>query len=397
MSELSFLNEAFVNFTAASKSLETYYGKLQERVLFLTGEVEEKNRQLQAALRETAEAKDYLRGILQSLREAIVVLDQEEKVTLINRAAADLFGLDAGHALGKSFGSLGLSVETKGADSVLRTRDRKYSVIISRSEVTDSLGSVRGHVILFQDITRIKELEALQERNQRLIAMGEMAARIVHEVRSPLCSIELYASMLARDLEGTGHIGLASGISNGIKSLNNILTNMIYFAKPQEPSLRPVCPAEVLEETLSMLMPMIGAGGISVSTEMDRTVKVQGDAELLKQVFLNIIMNALQATPQGKGIAICVKMENECAAVEIRDEGEGIAQEMSEAIFNPFFSTKEKGTGLGLAIASRIMQAHGGVIRVESEPGKGSCFQLRFPLREEETDVRRIFSEGVFS
>lgn len=379
MEEISRLNEAFYNFTIASKSLETYYEKLQEKVRYLTIEVEEKNRQLKEALYDAEEAKDYLKGILQSLREAIIVLDPDENVTMINRAAEELLGLDTEYAIGKPFNSLDFSIENEGADNVLVTKGRRHNVILSCSEVLDSEGLVRGHVILLQDITRIKELESQQERNHRLIAMGEMAAKIVHEIRSPLCSIELYASMLAKELEGTGHIDLAKGISTGIRSLNNVLTNMLFFARPQKPLFKIVDLGKTIEESVFMLKPLVEARSIRLSRGAACCAQISGDSELLKQVFLNILLNAIQVTPEGGKIEVVMRIEEGYAVVEVNDEGEGIKHENLERIFDPFFSTKEKGTGLGLTIASKIMQAHGGLIKVKSEAGKGSCFQLYFP------------------
>lgn len=297
MEDIGLLNEAFQNFTVASKSLETYYEKLQEKVLYLTEEVAEKNRQLEKAL---------------------------------------------------------------------------------------------------NDSRRLKELEAHQERNHRLIAMGEMAAKIVHEIRSPLCSIELYASMLARELEGSGHIDLAKGISTGIRSLNNILTNMLFFALPQKPSFRRVSVQKVLEESLFMLMPMIEARGITPDNMLECDSVIQGDPELMKQVFLNIIINAVQVTPEGGEIGISLRKVGDGAVVDVRDGGGGIGRDDMERIFDPFFSTKEKGTGLGLTIASRIMQAHDGLIKVKSSTGDGSCFQLFFPLEGNEAKSLRIMQEGIF-
>jgi|Deesub1362A_J573_1020465.scaffolds.fasta_scaffold00398_5 signal transduction histidine kinase len=380
MEEISRLSEAFRNFTLASRSLETYYEKLQEKIRYLTIELEEKNRQLRDALLDAEEAKDYLKGILESLREAIVVLDPEGKVTMINRAAGEMFGLQVEEAIGRHFDSLGFSIDGEDAEAVLHTKKGRYDVIVSRSEVKDSEGLVRGRVILFQDITRIKELEAEKERNHRLIAMGEMAAKIVHEIRSPLCSIELYASMLARELEGSEHVNLAKGISTGIRSLNNVLTNMLFFARPQKPVLKPVELEKTLDETLFMLMPMIESRGIELKKSSECSAHIAGDAELLKQVFLNILLNSVQAMPDGGRIEVAIKTDDGFAVVEVADEGEGIGHEDLERIFDPFFSTKEKGTGLGLAIASKIMQAHGGTIKVKSELGKGSRFQLYLPL-----------------
>lgn len=396
MSEIGKLKEAFLNFTEASKSLEAYYGRLQEKVNYLTREVEEKNRQLEVALGHTEEAKDYLKGILENLRDAIVVLDTDKRVSMMNRAAEDLLLVNAEAAIGRDFEELSFSLQREGDEGVLTVNDMQYNVMISHSEVLDQQGLLRGHVILFKDITRIKELEAWNERNHRLIAMGEMAAKIVHEIRSPLCSIELYASMLAKDLEGTEHLNMAKGISTGISSLNNILTNMLFFAKPQKPILRPIDICRLLDETVFMLMPMIESRGLTFLRQIEQGVSVHGDADLLKQVFLNVLLNAIQSTPEGRAITANCRNEGQSALVEISDQGPGIQPENLEKIFDPFFSTKEKGTGLGLAISAKIVQAHGGTIKVISSPGHGAAFRISFPENTITSQGYTMKKEGIF-
>ncbi len=396
MKDISQLNEAFQNFTLASKSLESSYARLQEKVQYLTGEIAQKNVQLGDALSKTEEAKDFLRGILESLHEAIIVLDPEKKVTMVNRAAEEFLGFSAEEVTGIPFDQLSFTIEKDGAETVLVINGRRHSVIISCSDVRDIDGGIRGQVILFQDITRIRELETLQERNHRLIAMGEMAAKIVHEIRSPLCSIELYASMLARELEGTGQMELAKGISTGIRSLNNILTNMLLFARPQKPLLGEVALNRVIDESIFMLRPMMDTRGLKLLRQGEADAVVNGDAELLKQVFLNILINAIHASPEGRTISVSVAPEDGFVVVSVRDEGEGIEEQRLESIFNPFFSTKEKGTGLGLTIASKIMQAHGGIIRVKSRVGEGATFQLCFPCLQAEAKRDTMIKEGLF-
>ncbi|MBF0457843.1 MAG: PAS domain S-box protein [Nitrospirae bacterium] len=380
MEDISRLNDAFQNFMLASQSLEHMYQQLKDRVLYLTEELEEKNRQLENALYNTEEAEDYLKGILESLSESIIVIDPCGDVTMFNKAAEKLIALSAEDVIGRKFDSLGIRLESDGSDTFLKTRKKTHNVFISRSNVTDSRGSVRGQVIMIQDMTRIKELESHQERNKRLIAMGEMAAQIVHEIRSPLCSIELYASMLENELGNAPQTTFAKGIYTGIRSLNNILTNMLFFAKPQKPVFHALNLNSIVSETIFMLMPLVEARGINFTRRECSDVQILGDGELLKQVLMNVIINAIQAAGEGGEVGINESV-NGAAVVEVTDNGEGIEHENLERIFDPFFSTKEKGTGLGLAIASKIMLVHDGIIRARSEKGMGSTFQIVLPLK----------------
>ena len=386
------LNRAFHDFTEASKSLESYYEKLRERVQYLTLELEKKNVQLKDAVEEMRESKDYLQTVLQSMGDAMIVLDQDEKITMVNNAAERLLHLASRDVRGLMFEDLHIAIQETPAGTRLTAGGMTYDVILSRSAVSEDGGSVRGYVLLIRDISPLKELERQNERNQRLIAMGEMAATIVHEIRSPLCSIELFSNMLSGDLRDTAHADIANGISTGIKSLNNILTNMLFFAKPQRPSFTAVNPAEPLGQSLDMLMPLIRIRGIRLSKSLTGA-PVAGDPELMKQVFMNVILNAVQAMPDGGDLGISIALSNGSVDICVSDSGEGIDPEIIEKIFDPFFSTKERGTGLGLAIAHKIMQGHGGFIRARRNEVRGSTFVISFPPAGGSTDGREYESK----
>lgn len=390
------LNEAFESFTQASKSLEIYYTKLTERVQSLTHELEEKNAQLKRAILELRESKDYLHTVLQSIGESIIVLDQHEKITMLNRAAEELLGIDAKGAEGVMFRELDVNIEHSTSGTKLTAHGKKHDIIISRSTVCDPEGSVRGYVTLIKDISRIRALEQQHERNERLIAMGEMAAKLVHEIRSPLCSIELFSTMLSNDLKGTAHSDMANGISTGIKNLNTILTNMLFFAKPQNPSLKEVRLENIIEESVNMLIPLIQARRINLGKELSDG-RVPGDSELLKQVFMNILLNAVQAMPDGGNLDISMGENEDFITVSVLDEGTGISPDHIEKIFDPFFSTKDKGTGLGLAIAHKIMQSHHGFIKAYQNDERGSTFCVLFPRSSaiNSSDARNVLYERV--
>jgi signal transduction histidine kinase len=375
------LSEAFQDFTKASKSLETYYGLLQEKVIYLTNELEKKNGELQTALSDAERNKDYLNAILYNLEEAIIVVDPKEKITMLNKSAEDILGISRSEAVGKVFNNLHFLISRNNSETILTVTGRQYTIILSHSPIVDSRGSSRGNVILIKDITRLRELEIQQERDQRLKAMGEMAARIVHEIRNPLCSMQLFSGMLEGELEKTPHKELARGISTGISSLNTILTNMLLFARPHKPSPKKIPIDRVVEESVVILIPLIKARNIELKKSLSRH-EVLGDVELLKQVFINIILNAVQALPNGGDLNVTMEKSGTSVIVHVKDNGPGIDGADIEKIFNPFFTTKDTGTGLGLTIASQIMQAHGGYIKVHNGEERGSIFSLYF-LRQE--------------
>ncbi len=372
------LNEAFQHFTDASKSLETYYLTLQENVEHLASELEKANNELKRALSEAERNKDYLNAVLQSLEEAIITVDSNDKITVMNKSAEDLFGVHLRTALGMPFDDLECSIGSEESETILSVNGRRYSIILSRSPIVDVNNNLRGTVILIKDVTRLKELEIQQERNQRLIAMGEMAAKIVHEIRNPLCSMELFASMLAGELDRESHKELAGGISIGISNLNNILKNMLFFARPHKPSMQWIQIGRVVDDSVRIFVPLMETRRVKVENSAT-SHEIFGDSELLKQVIINIISNAIQSMTDGGKVVIKTRREPQFVVVDICDSGEGILHDDMEKIFNPFFSRKDTGTGLGLTIASTIMQAHGGYIKVSSEKGKGSIFSLYFP------------------
>lgn len=377
---ISQLQEAFHSFSAASRSIESYYELLQRKINFLTLEIEKKNVQLNNALSDAEKANDFLNAVLYNIEDIIIVVDGNEQVAMINKSAEKYLQLDPSAVKGKSFDELKISIMDDGSDTYLIANGRRYNVIISSSTVIDSEGNIKGKVILIRDVSRLRELEVLNERNQRLISMGEMAAKIVHEIRNPLCSIELYASMLENDIEDLAHKKLAAGISKSISNLNNVLTNMSIFARPNKPSLKPVRIDKTIDECIEMIMPLIKSSKVKVQKSLFIS-QIEGDGELIKQVLLNLIINAIQAKPdESFSLLIEIKMneDNDFVIVDIKDNGIGIENEHHEKIFDPFFSTKESGSGLGLSISAKIIQSHNGYIKVMSEPGRGSCFRLYF-------------------
>jgi signal transduction histidine kinase len=157
---------------------------------------------------------------------------------------------------------------------------------------------------------------------------------------------------------------------------------MLFFAKSQKPAFHTLKLNSIVDDTIFMLTPLVEARGIEFTRSDGSDAQVLGDGELLKQVLMNVIINAIQAAGEDGKIGIDEYVNDKSAVIEVTDNGEGIEHENIERIFDPFFSTKEKGTGLGLAIATKIMLAHGGTIKAKSEKGMGSTFQIVLPLKQ---------------
>ena len=227
------------------------------------------------------------------------------------------------------------------------------------------------------------------ERDNRLKAMGEMAIKIAHEVRNPLGSIELFASILRRELDGAEDLQKMSGrIITEVKSLDNMISNLLLFTRPQTPLLHSFDLSEFIKEFAEFIQPVVTKNDVRLEYRdaLRKGCMINGDRDLLKQVFLNLTLNALQAMPGGGAITISMKdyreeqqTESRWAEIIFSDTGVGIDPASIDKIFHPFYTTREKGTGLGLAIVHNIIESHQGIIEARSRQGEGTSFYISLP------------------
>jgi PAS domain S-box-containing protein len=238
---------------------------------------------------------------------------------------------------------------------------------------------------LYEDLRHsYAQLERAQQQliqGERLAALGELSAVVAHEVRNPLGVIFNSLGSLRRLVRPAGDARMLFDIvEEEAERLNRIVGDLLDFARPSTPELRPEQIGRVVEDAVGAALGQQETG-IQLARELDAEVPpVTMDARLVRQAVLNVAVNAVQAMPRGGRITIRTRREGGAALVEIEDTGAGIAEEVRERIFEPFFTTKASGTGLGLAVVKRIMESHGGTVSVRSAPGAGTTFSLRFPL-----------------
>lgn len=414
--EIEVLNRAFQSFNAATARLNDSYERLENRVKELNLELKRKNEELIKNLEEKEEVKNYLNNILESLTTGVMVVGLDGKVTKANRAVgeilatslvgkdlSDIFDPDLCSILFKS--SPEISSRGLTSERILTNKDGDtVHVTVYASPVRNQRGEIIGNVLVLQDVTTIKRLEERAERNKRLTAMGEMAAGIAHEIRNPLGSIELFASILKKELANDGDKKrLVEHISSGVKNMDHIISNILLFTKSPRPVCRRYDVHRFLEDILLFLDNMIRHNEIRLIKRYNsQHLTGCGDLELLKQVFLNIILNAIQAMPDGGDIIISTIMVGEMSSVvdpssedikgemgrdkgsgimiSVADSGCGIPKDNIDRIFDPFFTTKDRGTGLGLAIVHNIVKFHDGTVEIESKEGKGTTFTITLPL-----------------
>jgi signal transduction histidine kinase len=403
LGETRLLLDAFETFTQASSSLESAYQQLQQRAQRLSEELAAKNQELEQSLREKEEVQNHLARILESLPCGVLVMDHSGTVTLCNPVATQILEVQEPTDDCCEPGSPGPGIvitEYLAAAESHRNLDEEIEIPIvsagkmrvlatSATPLRSAAGEGIGTLHIIRDVTELKALEEQNNRGARLSAMGEMAVELAHEIRNPLGSIELFASLLEKELPRDSDPGRwAENIRIGSRSLNNIVSNMLHFANPLSATFSDVELHDITEEIIRFAEPILSQREVRIERTLEaQSAIVSGDRELLKQMILNLVLNALQAMPSHgalyistlnvtrlPGGALCDGLE-----LRIRDTGLGIPPEHLDRIFDPFFTTNKSGTGLGLSVVHQIVDQHSGFINVESEQNVGTTFRVILP------------------
>ena len=355
--ETQLLRNAFQEFVKASDSLSNYYLVLEDRIKELNKEINEKNKEL-----EKAEEGFY--NILNSLPVGVVV--QHGKSTLFTNLEAERFGWpEFSERLDHADGEMG---EVRNGKGYFRWR---------KSSLTN--GSAAKEIIVFEDVTEVQKMKERFERDERLRAMGEMAARIAHEIKNPLGSMQLFLSMILRGKVGPKEKEYVNSVIFGVNTIDRIINNLLSYTRPKTISLRKTGLSRVVKETLDFMSVSVGSRDIKITFDSAYDADAWFDPDLIKLCLMNFISNAIEAIADKGYINVGIREEGGYASVIFNDSGAGMSEETRRNIFNPFFTTKDKGVGLGLFIAHNIVKAHEGYIEVESIEGKGSSFMIYLP------------------
>jgi len=258
-------------------------------------------------------------------------------------------------------------------------------IIMAYSEVTERLQ--QSHDQLKQTVqslrSELSEKNRLLERKNRLAALGEMAAGLAHEIRNPLGGIQLYASLLEKDLcDRPQSQNVVGKISAGVKRLESLVSQVLQFSREIRANVAEMDLAEVVDQAVELSRHQRDAKGIGVECEGSRPMIALADAVLIGQALLNLILNATEAMDAPGVIRVrwCAPQPNADARefqLTVHDSGPGIPGDILDRIFNPFFTTKDSGTGLGLAIVHRVIEAHDGSITATNDPDGGARFEIR--------------------
>lgn len=222
------------------------------------------------------------------------------------------------------------------------------------------------------------------KRAERLSALGQLSAGLAHEIRNPLASIAGAASILQRNHpDDPKSARCVQIIDSECKRLNKLLTNFIDFARPRLPVFQKISVDTVLEDVVALANHAIGRKSINLAIRIDGSLpEVECDAEQLRQVLLNLLINAIEASTEGGTVTLKAQQNEGMLEILVVDEGSGIAPDLIDRLFDPFFTTKEMGTGLGLPVAHQIVSQMSGVLTARRNPDRGMTFTIAFPVRE---------------
>lgn len=373
------LQRAFDVFNQVSLELTQAYEGLQARVESLTTELAVANGELRRQYQEKEALSERLSLLLNALPAGVVVLDSSAAVSEANPVAREMLGVAA--IIGSDWPLLAATmlVATDAPDE-WQLGDRRVSIAES------PLDSSGGRLLLIHDITVAHELKANVERNQRLAAMGEMAASLAHQLRTPLATALLYSSNLTQpELSDAARTRFAGKATEQLKRLERLIQDVLLFARGESIGRDVIPAASLIAEAAQTMEPLCLEKGVrfSVAAEVGDSI-ITGSRKALGGALLNLLENALQACEaRNEGVAVVrlgATIVGRQLRVSVRDTGGGIAPEAQSRIFEPFFTTRGQGTGLGLAIALGVTRAHGGTIEVSSNLGDGSEFIMRLPV-----------------
>ncbi len=381
----------------------------------ISEELKKKRKELIQKQVDYNQLEAFNRNIIQSLDSGLLTVDLSGNVNFLNRTAEKILNRNEERFKDTSMYDLFLKIDrmieqvrkkasTPSSDyqryeTFLTNHDgRKIHLGFSISPLTDAGGSLIGHTLIFQDITKFKEMEEEMKRVDKMAAIGLLAAGMAHEIRNPLASLSGSIQMLKTELTLDDHQQRLMEITlRESERLNALITDFLLFAQPPQTHkiLYPI--RRILEETIDLFIHSPSFyDGIHIRRPSAREeVHASVDPDQMKQVFWNLLINAAQSMSNGGEIQVQLGKGNawgvtglslpsqlggkEWAKISIIDSGNGIAQEEKVKIFEPFFTTKENGTGLGLSIVHKIIENHNGLIRVESELGRGSSFIIYLP------------------
>ena len=410
--EMTALVKLFEDFQENTRTLQQAHERLQARVAEIDAELEQKNLQLQTAnetlerkMAELDQVQKYLGNVLQSMNSGVVTVDVSGKITMVNPAAVSCLGLKAeeakGHLVSEFFPQ---QLEPRVLQSLLegeRFVDMEELLVAvdgterfirtNAAPIHDANGERIGALMIFNDITSVKVLQEKARRQDRLTALGELAAGVAHEMRNPLTTIRGYIQILPTEIaDPEFQDEFLAQVLQEIDRLTGLTDSLLDLAKPVSMNVQPYVADELVAEAVSQMNDKAAEQGVEISVRLRSDgARVLMDRNRIKQILLNLLLNAIDAIDKeegrigietGRQAGLSTPDGSPYYVVTFTDNGKGIPGSIIPRLFDPFFTTKESGSGLGLSVSNRIVQEHGGIIRVESREQVGSKFSVLLPL-----------------
>ena len=377
---------------------------------YLSEQVRRKDEELRERLIDYSELERLYKHIVQNVTSGLITVDGAGRITSFNRTAEEITGFKLEEVYQKEMGDLfpgflswwrangsvpernWKNLSSSRWETNFRRKDGTTLTLgFSVSPLKDSEDQEIGIIFIFQDLTKMREMEEDLKRADRLAAIGTLAAGMAHEIRNPLASISGSIEILKEEIDGAvQHQQLMDIILREVGRLNSLIADFLLFARPTPPGKELIHLNGIVEEVLKVFAHSPECGpGIRMATHFQDEIYMPGDAQQIKQVFWNLIINATQAMPDGGELRVELRRRSSPSdpgeppqgEIVISDTGMGVREEDLDKIFNPFFTTKEKGTGLGLSIVHKIIESYGGKITVRSQEGQGTTFTIYLPVQ----------------
>ena len=342
-------------------------------------------------------AEQELENIFESISDMVYFITEDYVIKSINKAVSKKLGkppeeiigkkcYEVFHGMNEPWADCPHQKTVEGKRAFVKKVEDPYlggTFIISSSPIFDSAGNSIGTVNVVSDITELNNLRERLIMTERMAALGEVAARVAHEIRNPLVSLGGFAKRLEKKLEGNLK-EYADIIAREVERLEVILSEILGFVKETRIIKETVNSNKLIDDVSFLIKSEIDEKGILLDKEFGEPVLLYLDPNRIKEALLNVLTNAVQAIGSNGTISVKTFVKDNAFVVEIKDSGAGIAEEDLPFIFDPFFTTKKIGTGLGLAITHRIIEEHKGSIEVQSKPNTGTTFRVFIPLNKEE-------------
>ncbi len=365
----------------------------------LSAQLSRLGRELQADRLSTLSEKAHLQGVVDQLEDGVIFLNPERHILFFNRAAETVVGLSLEQTVGLPIHEvldpahpllpfvdqvLGGAAGIRNATVALPHGGREKEFLVSAFHMEDA-HRVMGVAVLLKDLESIKTVQSLVSYSAKLAALGRLTSGVAHEVKNPLNAMMIHVELLKERLEDAGPDVKQSleVIGGEIRRLDRVVQGFLKFMRPQELTLKPVDLNAMLQSVGALLEAESQSHGVRFVLDLDAALPaVSADEELLRQAFINILQNAVQAMPQGGAVRIRTRAEGlDWVRVVVTDQGVGIAEADLDKIFKLYYTSKPGGSGIGLSVVYRILQLHDGTVEVRSQPGRGTAMIVRLPVR----------------